>query len=701
VISDETLLVFLAAIEADVTDLSQPYEGSVAEFRESACTQLYAEDLEGAGVVESPVVCHYESGRGNGACKINGYAVSEDESRLDLFITVYRQGPHATVPTLAAAECETAFNRARRFLGRALSGAGDTVDPALPQCSMMERVASLRGHLTRVQFVLFTNCRLAARGEKQRKDQCEGVAAAYDIWDIERLRRLREAGGTYEPISIDMSGDQYGGVRCVEAASQTLGYRTCVAIIPAELLRDIYAEHGPRLLELNVRSYLQAKGKINKGLLDTLRSQPDRFLAYNNGLTVVADSIETRRLNDGAIGIAKLVGMQIVNGGQTTASIYRAATEQRADLSRVSVLAKIVIVDASCSAEVVPAIARYANSQNKVTEPDLHATHPFHVGIERVAMREWTPGYASKWFYERARGSYQTARSREGNTEARRRDFDRRYPTSQRITKEDLAKVENCWRGLPHIVNRGGQKNFAEFMGRINKEHEFGAQEEAWEPSAVQFHEMIAKAILFREIQKIVRHDESITAYRINVSVYLMALLAARTEGKLDLGAIWRSQDIGAATRSTVTCWAPIIFEALLSYAQSQKVHIDNVLKSVDTWKHVSALDVPSSPSPDADMGSARKRGAQEKQVAGSSAQPIPSTSDEALCMSVSAEQWRKIEEWGRQSGKLKGLALGFAGAFERLSRNGWKKRPSAEQVRNGLALIRAAQAGGVLSSDA
>ena len=48
------------------------------------------------------------------------------------------------------------------------------------------------------------------------------------------------------------------------------------------MLARIYGEHGQRLLERNVRAFLQAKGKINKGLQKTLKEEPHRFLAYNS-----------------------------------------------------------------------------------------------------------------------------------------------------------------------------------------------------------------------------------------------------------------------------------------------------------------------------------------------------------------------------------------------------------------------------------
>src|SRR6185436_11053274 len=160
-------------------------------------------------------------------------------------------------------------------------------------------------------------------------------------------------------------------------------FQTWVAVFPGTLLAALYDEHGSRLLELNVRSYLQARGKVNKGILETLRNKPEDFIAYNNGITVVAEEVVSGKLQDGSNGVLGLKGMQVVNGGQTTASIHRAWKDFETDLSCVYVQGKITVVAPSRFQEVVPLISKYSNTQNKVTESDLRANHQFHVGIER------------------------------------------------------------------------------------------------------------------------------------------------------------------------------------------------------------------------------------------------------------------------------------------------------------------------------
>ena len=693
------LLTFLNEIENDITADVQPDAGNPADFRELAFSRMLSDELEASGVLESPVVCHYEYGKAATAFKVSGYGVPDEDSRLDLFLTIYNAGPHSEVPTLNASDIDASFNKLERFLGRALDGLHEELEPALPERYMTARIQQLRGKVDRVNFFLFTNSRLAVRREKQRKAQVHGIAAAYEVWDIERFRRLRESGAGYEALNVDLRGQPDGGLPCVRLDAKDEGYRTCVAIFPGSLLRDLYDEHGARLLELNVRSYLQAKGKINKGILETLRNDPADFMAYNNGITVVAEKILFGHLKDGRNGILELQGMQIVNGGQTTASIHRAAKEFEADLSKVYVQGKIVTVEPSQFNEIVPLISRYANSQNKVTDTDLQANHRFHVGLDRVAKREWTPDQTSKWFYERARGSYQTARSKEGTTDGLRKKFDREFPTHQRFTKEELAKFENCWRAFPYVVNRGGQKNFTQFMTFIKAD--LGELPDKWEPSSEEFRRYIGKALLFRDVQRIVKADDSITAYRVNVTTYTVSLLAEKTARRIDLDAIWKRQATSDSLAETARLWAPVIFKALLDYAQKQTVHIDNVLKSKAAWEHMLSLDLrvtrdverelrQSSPTTTGVLGAAAALGRGEELSAGDH-------NNVARCLEFDAARWLAAVNWARQSGDFPDLTINVAATLAGYAAQGWTKTPSAKQAKHGAAIIEAARAAGVL----
>lgn len=236
--------------------------------------------------------------------------------------------------------------------------------------------------------------------------------------------------------------------------------------------RGALSSAGSRLLELNVRSFLQARGKVNRGIRDTILSDPGHFLAFNNGISVTAEELGVQRSSDGSLSIRSIKGLQIVNGGQTVASIHRAKNRDKADLSRIAVQAKITVVEPGHQDDLVPFISRYSNTQNKVNETDFSANHPFHVRIQKLSEQIWAPGETSRWFYERARGQWEVARAREGTTPARVRAFDQKAPRKQKVDKTLLAKAVNAWSERPHVVSLGGQKNFVRFMEDVAVRHD-------------------------------------------------------------------------------------------------------------------------------------------------------------------------------------------------------------------------------------
>ena len=307
----------------------------------------------------------------------------------------------------------------------------------------------------------------------------------------------------------------------------------------------IYDKWGPRLLEANVRSFLQARGKVNQGIRNTIRDEPHMFFSYNNGLSATADAIEMEQTDQG-LQLVRADNLQIVNGGQTTASLHAARKAFAEQLDRVHVQMKLTIVPREQSELVVPRISEYANSQNKVNAADFFANHPFHIRTEELSRKVLARGEGgyrdTKWFYERARGQYADERGR--RTIAERKKFDAEFPRSQFLTKTDLAKFENTWACMPHIVSLGAQKNFAEFAKHIGKRwgSEGAAFDELW------FKRMIAKAIIFRATEKLVSGAEWYEGgYRANIVTYAIAKLVHDAEEQdmvVDLDAVWRCQDV-------------------------------------------------------------------------------------------------------------------------------------------------------------
>lgn len=692
--SENQLLTFHRLLEDEITDYAGSGDGGGAHFREIALTEIISEDLAVSGVLESPQVCHYEAGKGSGSFKVDAYGVPEEDTRLDLILTIY-EGPSDSPSMLNASDVDVAFNKLERFLNRAMDGLHAALEPCFDQYLMAQRIHEIQTKIDRVNFHLVTNLCLSQRREKDRKAAVRGLLATYEIWDLERLRRLRESGTTYEALTLDLTAQPGGGLPCTQLKSAIAGFQTCITIFPGTLLSELYNEHGAGLLELNVRSYLQARGKVNKGILETLRKNPEDFMAYNNGITVVAEEITLGKLKDGSTGILALKSMQIVNGGQTTASIHRAEHDFSVDLSNVFVQAKITIIEPSRFQEVVPLISRYSNTQNKVSEADLSANQPFHIGIERVSKREWSPNQQSKWFYERARGAYQTAKMREGTTPAKRKEFERRFPPQQRFTKEDLAKFENSWRGLPHYVSRGAQKNFVHFMSSFPK------YADGWEPEIGDYRNYIAKGILFRETQKLVRSHQGITAYRINVTAYTAAAIAEKTARRVDLDSIWKLQGLTIGLSDTIYDWAYVIFKHLPDIARRDGKHVEELFKSLNCWEHILSLDLKIPHKLETEL-----------LTSGSSGMPLTqdyvrreklSFDDQnniARCRELTEDQWLRIAAWGLESGEFEEWQRGIARTLAGYAAEGWKRAPGSKQAKFGSQLIETAKKKGDLSGN-
>jgi hypothetical protein len=211
-------------------------------------------------------------------------------------------------------------------------------------------------------------------------------------WDISRLFRINVTNSIHEPIEIEFEKlTQEGrGLQCLKVPSIDEMYDCYLAIVPGEVLANLYKEYSNELLESNVRAFLGQTGKFNKGIRDTIRTKPQMFLPYNNGITATAESVVTK-LIDGQLVITKLNDFQIVNGGQTTASLYHTQKKHKeADLSKIFVQMKLTVIKDKEQKNIeVPNISRFANSQNKVSELDLSSNNPYFVQIENLSRKKY------------------------------------------------------------------------------------------------------------------------------------------------------------------------------------------------------------------------------------------------------------------------------------------------------------------------
>ena len=408
-------------------------------------------------------------------------------------------------------------------------------------------IATTWKDIEKIKLVIISNADSRTRADAAKVTDLEDKSVTLSVWDIKRIKQYMEQGLTRANLMIDFKQEFGGGIPLLPAYGSDTSLESYLAVIPGRQLTAIYDKWGPRLLESNVRSFLQARGKVNRGIRDTIRDEPHMFFSYNNGLSATAESIEVEQSHHGQL-LIRAGNLQIVNGGQTTASLHAARKTLAEQIDQVHVQMKLTIVPREGSERVVPRISEYANSQNRVNAADFFSNHPFHVRTQELSRRvlvRGQDGYRdTKWFYERARGQYADERGRRSPAERKR--FDAEFPRSQFITKTDLAKFENTWACLPHVVSLGAQKNFAEFAKHIGK---------CWGEQGSQFDElwykrMIAKAIVFRATEKLVSRAEWYDGgYRANIVTYSIAKVVhdADQQGMaIDLDTIWRHQHVGS-----------------------------------------------------------------------------------------------------------------------------------------------------------
>jgi hypothetical protein len=391
-----------------------------------------------------------------------------------------------------------------------------------------------------------------------------------------------------EDIEIDLEQDFGQCLQALPAHLNDPGYEGYLLVIPGRLLASIYDRWGARLLEQNVRVFLQARGNINKGIRATIENDPTMFFAYNNGISATAEAVETKTVHGTTI-IKSVKNLQIVNGGQTTASIFEASRKKDVALGSVFVQMKLSIVDSSRATTVIPKISEYANSQNRVNAADFFANHPFHVRIEGFSRRIYAPSpdgsfRQSKWFYERARGQYQDARAR--LSVAERRKFDLEYPKAQVFNKTDLAKYLMLWQQAPDTVCRGAQKNFAEFAKRTGTE--WSKNEDAY--NELFYRHLIARALVFQKAEKIVSEQSWYEGgYRAQIVAYAIAKISFEVTNirrVVDFDAVWRAQGISAHLDKALSLAAKAVHDILVKTPAGRR-NVTEWAKDPGCWSRV------------------------------------------------------------------------------------------------------------------
>lgn len=534
------------------------------QFVEDIFFERFCEYLTDAGEMDVADRAYYR--HPTAGIRVDGYGGDPilNGGTLNLIIADFNQS--MDVSRLVKTEMDAIFQRLLKFLQKTLDTKWrNQLEETRRGFGLADLITQRWARTFKVRMFLISNRELSSRVDGRDAGELDGRPITYSVWDLKRLHRFATVGHGREEIAVELEKDFGGGIPLLPAHLSSDDYESYLAVVPGEMLAKIYDRWGARLLEQNVRVFLQARGNVNKGIRNTLTNDPTMFFAYNNGITVTAEAIETTNNKNSQLLLTNVQNLQIVNGGQTTASIH-VAYRNKVDLSRVFVQMKLSIVSSERSEEVVPKISEYANSQNRVNAADFFANHPFHVRMEEFSRRLFAPSTdgtfrETKWFYERARGQYADARSL--LTPAQRKQFDLENPRPQLLSKTDLAKYINVWHGYPDWVCKGAQKNFAHFAHRIGQiwKKDSDSLGEAY------FRECIAKAMVFKAAEKTVSaQDWYPGSIRAQIVAYTIAKIGHAVEEKkmsIDFGDIWQRQSVGDGLAQALVQISKQVFDQL------------------------------------------------------------------------------------------------------------------------------------------
>ena len=530
--------------------------------------------------------------------KINGYNYDELEECLEIFNCPVSNS--VSMDSLTPTDADRYFKQSERFLQASFDGfILKNAEESTPGYGLAYDLQNrYKNHIKKIRIYIITDCVMSNRIREIAGSVLNGIPVEYHIWDISRLQALIESVDGKEEIVIDLKNFGVGkGIPCLKA-SQNNEYTAYLCNIPGIVLAQLYNKYGGRLLEGNVRSFLTARGKVNKGIRNTILKEPSMFFAYNNGIAATAYDIELLHEPDG-LYITKIDSLQIVNGGQTTASLAAAIINDKSranGLKNIFVPMKLSVVSPQLAVKLIPNIAKYANSQNKVSEADFFSNSPFHIQMEQISRRLLAPAvngnqYSTYWYYERARGQYNQEMAKMTKTEIK--NFKMKYPVKQKFTKTDLAKYYNIYRMLPDQVSCGAQKNFVKFAEWAGEEWKIRPDDfnEAF------FKRIIALKIMFQCVDDIVKNAQWYSlGYKGQINVYALSwffwLLHKDFPYKeFDFKIIWNTQSVPDTLKEVLEKLAEKTY-GFLTRKDRPVINVTEYAKRKDCWESLKKIPV-------------------------------------------------------------------------------------------------------------
>lgn len=544
--------------------------------------------------------------------KLNGYTVNESSERLQLFIvdesSIDLSLSEKDLQISTKSHYDSQFKRVTKFLNKAIKGyLNDDVQDADPIRPLLSQLSSAKGaeqfdviEIFLVSATATTETRGAIPQPKRIEFEDENISVVFSrnrervnkelliikkLVDLNFLYDVLISQGNREALVIDFENLFDYKIEVIKAAEEE-NFESYLCVLPANVLSDLYKRYSSRLLERNVRSFLQFKG-ANKGIRETIRVSPEKFIAFNNGITITSTAKEIESKN-GKMFIKSLTDFQIVNGGQTTASIYF-TQKDGFSIDKVKIMAKINVardVTEEGLDSLISDISRYSNSQTKVSNVDLSSRSPQLNKIKALSESIITPS-GRKWFFEKSRGEFNTKLRIAGSNKAR---IEKEYPKNYRFSKEQLGKYFTAWGDQPYVVKKGGEKVFRYFLEEITGELR---GKKAVNVNRDFYEDLISKIILFTQLEKIYGQGKhSMGQMRSSVVPYTISIIYIYTDGakdgkQFDLTKIWKKERLDDDLVAFCTELMELMNGLIKNYSESDD--FGEYAKNKKLWDNISS----------------------------------------------------------------------------------------------------------------
>jgi len=542
--------------------------------------------------------------------KINGYLVNESGERLQLFVlnedSINISENEENLKISQKIIYENQFSRVTKFINKSIKKHfDDEIQDSSPVKALISQISSsegieqfdvieiflisatatvtTRGNISTPKRFDFEEENLKTSFTKNKQTVSKDILIIKRLIDLNFLYSVLISKGSREPLTIDF-GIFNDRIEIIKAADE-INFESYLCVLPAKILADLYKRHSSRLLEKNVRSFLQFRG-VNQGIRETIRTSPEKFIAYNNGITVTSTGKEIQEMN-GKLYLRSLTDFQIVNGGQTTASIYF-TNKDGFNIDKVRVMAKINVaknVSEENLDDLISKISQFSNSQSKVSNVDLRSRNPQLTKLKTLSESIITPT-GRKWFFEKSKGDFNTKLRIAGSAKSR---IEKEFPKQNRFSKEELGKYFTAWGDQPYIVKKGGEKVFRYFIEELGGE---GNDKKPVDINRNFFESLIAKIILFRELEKIYGQGKnSMGQIRSAVIPYSISILYKYFDGSkgdraFDLYKIWNIEGLGNELSEYLSDLMKLMNNLIKKYSKSDD--LGEYSKKKELWDDIS-----------------------------------------------------------------------------------------------------------------